>query len=89
MLTIAALTLKKTITLFALVGPVSMVPLFLATACGIGVGAVQPFRRVDSLRQVIPALSARLAAIAAVSFLLFTAVATIQIVRSNLVLLGS
>jgi hypothetical protein len=65
------------------------VPLFLATACGIGVGAVQPFRRVDSLRQVIPALSARLAAIAAVSFLLFTAVATIQIVRSNLVLLGS
>jgi len=32
MLTIAALTLKKTITLFALVGPVSMIPIFLAAA---------------------------------------------------------
>ena len=65
------------------------VPLFLATACAVGVGAVQPFRRVDSLRQVIPALSTRLAAIAAIGFLLFAAAATIQIVRSNLVLLGS
>lgn len=32
MLAIAALTLKKTITLFALVGPVSMIPIFLAAA---------------------------------------------------------
>ena len=30
MLTIAALTLKKSITLFALVGPVTMIPIFLA-----------------------------------------------------------
>ncbi|TCS39067.1 multiple antibiotic resistance protein [Paucimonas lemoignei] len=30
LLTIAALTLKKTVTLFALVGPVTMIPIFLA-----------------------------------------------------------
>lgn len=34
MLAIAALTLKKTITLIALVGPFSMVPIFLATTAG-------------------------------------------------------
>jgi len=32
MLTIAALTLKKAVTLFALVGPISMIPVFLASA---------------------------------------------------------
>lgn len=35
MLTIAALTLKKTITLFALVGPVTMIPIFLAAVRGL------------------------------------------------------
>lgn len=35
MLTITALTIKKTITLFALVGPITMVPLFLATTRGL------------------------------------------------------
>jgi len=32
MLTLAALTIKKTITLFALVGPITMIPIFLAAA---------------------------------------------------------
>ena len=35
MLAIAALTLKKTVTLFALVGPISMIPIFLASAEGL------------------------------------------------------
>jgi multiple antibiotic resistance protein len=35
MLVIAALTLKKTITLFALVGSVTMVPIFLAATQGL------------------------------------------------------
>jgi multiple antibiotic resistance protein len=35
MLAIAALTLKKTITLFALAGPVTMVPIFLSTTQGL------------------------------------------------------
>lgn len=63
------------------------VPLFAATAAGIGAGAVQPFRRVDSLRQVVPAVSARLAAVAAAGFLIFAAVATAMVAKSNLILL--
>jgi hypothetical protein len=63
------------------------IPLFIATACGIGAGAVQPFRRVESLRQVIPQASARLAAIAAAGFLLFALIATIFVARSNLILI--
>lgn len=62
------------------------IPLFAATACGIGAGAVQPFRHVESLRAVIPQTSARLAAIAAAGFLLFALIATVFVARSNLVL---
>jgi hypothetical protein len=63
------------------------VPLFAATAAGIGAGAVQPFRRIASLRKVIPPVSARLAMIAATGFLIFAAVATIMVAQSNLILL--
>jgi len=62
------------------------VPLFAATACGIGAGAVQPFRNVDSLKSVIPPVSARLAAIAAAGFLTFAIIATVFVARSNLIL---
>jgi hypothetical protein len=62
------------------------VPLFAATACGIGAGAVQPFRNVESLRDVIPPVSARLAAIAAAGFLVFAVIATVFVARSNLIL---
>jgi len=62
------------------------IPLFAATACGIGAGAVQPFRRVESLREVIPQTSARLAAIAAAGFLVFALIATVFVARSNLIL---
>jgi len=63
------------------------VPLFVATACGLGVGAVQPFARVASLRVIVPLVSSRLAGLAAAGFALFTAVASIMIVRSNLILI--
>jgi hypothetical protein len=63
------------------------VPLFAATACGIGAGAVQPFRNVESLKTVIPQASARLATIAATGFLLFAIIATVFVARSNLILI--
>jgi hypothetical protein len=63
------------------------VPLFAATACGLGAGAVQPFARVASLRVVVPLVSRRLAGIAAAGFALFTAVASFMILRSNLILI--
>ena len=62
------------------------IPLFTATACAIGAGAMQPFRNIASLRDVIPPASARLASIAGAGFLAFAAIATVVIVRSNLML---
>ena len=62
-------------------------PLFAATAAGLGAGAIQPFARVASLREVIPRVSARLAALTAAGFLLFTAIATWFVLASNLILI--
>jgi len=62
-------------------------PLFIATASGLGVGALRPFARVASLSAVLPGLSRRLAWIAAIGFALFAAVASIMIAHSNLILL--
>ena len=62
------------------------VPLFAATACGLGVGALQPFAAVASLRDIVPLASARFAKLAAAGFLLFAAIATFLILRSNLIL---
>lgn len=65
------------------------IPLFVAAASGLGAGAIQPFARVASLRQIIPAVSARLATLAAVGFVLFTAVATWYVLSSKLLLIES
>ena len=58
MLTITALTLKKTITLFALVGPVTMVPLFLATTQGLDLQRKADFARAIGLSVTIALLVA-------------------------------
>jgi hypothetical protein len=63
------------------------VPLFVAAAAGLSAGALQLFRRIASLQEVVPATTARLAAVAAAGFLVFTIVATIMVTKSNLVLL--
>ncbi|MDP2171035.1 MAG: hypothetical protein Q8J96_11505 [Rhodocyclaceae bacterium] len=64
------------------------IPLFVATAAGLAVGALQFFRRVPSLATVVPATTARLAGIAAAGYLMFTAIATLMMLRSNLILFG-
>jgi multiple antibiotic resistance protein len=58
MLTITALTIKKTITLFALVGPVTMVPLFLATTQGLDLPRKSDFARTIGLSVTIALLVA-------------------------------
>lgn len=63
------------------------VPLFVATAAGLAVGALQPFASVASLRISVPAFSRQLAAIASLGFLLATAVASMMILRSKLILI--
>ncbi len=63
------------------------VPLFVSTAAGLGAGILQPFAKVGSLQRLIPQASSRLAAIAAIGFALFAAVATGMVLKSNLILL--
>jgi len=58
MLAIAALTLKKTITLIALVGPFSMVPIFLATTTGFTPQRRARFARTIALSVTIALLVA-------------------------------
>lgn len=62
-------------------------PLFGAAAAGLGAGAVAPFAGVASLAQRAPALSRRLVTVSMVLFVAFAAIASLIILRSNLVLL--
>ena len=62
-------------------------PLFVATAAGLAAGALQPFAGAAGLRQIIPPLSARLAALAASGYLLFTLFASYFVLASNLILI--
>lgn len=63
-------------------------PLFSATAAGLGIGALQPFAGHTSLHELVPRLAQKLAGFSAGMFLLFTAIATFMIVNSRLVLLA-
>ena len=64
------------------------VPLFVSTAAGLGAGILQPFAGVGSLKVLGPRASGRLAAVAAIGFALFAAVATFMVLKSNLILLS-
>ncbi len=63
------------------------IPLFVATACGLGAGAARAFAAVASLRDIVPQVSGRLAGVAAAGFALFAAIATFIILHSNLILI--
>lgn len=58
MLTLAALTLKKSITLFALVGPITMIPIFLAAAEGLDLPGKVRFARTIGISVTIALLIA-------------------------------
>jgi hypothetical protein len=62
-------------------------PLFAAAAAGMSAGVLRIFASRPSLAQVVPALSARLAGIAAGGFVLFALIASFMIWQSNLILL--
>ena len=51
---------------------------------GIGLGALMPFRKIESLRDVVPGLQSRLCRVALCCFALVTALATYTILSSNL-----
>lgn len=70
------------------VGYALYLPLFAATALGLGAGVIAPFRRVASLQAVVPGEVRRLAGLALAGFALFYGLATWLIGQSNLILLG-
>lgn len=63
------------------------VPLFAATAAGLGVGVIRPFARIPSIVQTVQAASRRLTLFALALFVLFALLATWAVWRSNLVLI--
>jgi hypothetical protein len=62
-------------------------PLYLALlgggATGVGVGALEPFRRVETLREVVPRTQGRLTLAASLLFLVVLALATWGMLRSD------
>jgi hypothetical protein len=65
-------------------------PIYLAMLgggiCGLGVGLLNPFRKLSSLAAVIPALQRRLALAAVISLLVFAAIVGHRLAVSNLIL---
>jgi hypothetical protein len=70
------------------VGYALYLPLFSATATGLGAGVIAPFRHIASLQTVIPGEVRRLAGLALLGFGLFYGLATWLMARSNLILLS-
>lgn len=69
------------------IGYALYLPLFTATALGLGLGAVLPFSGAASLATVLPDLARRYATLSVVLFATFVAVATWAVATSNLVML--
>jgi len=63
------------------------IPLFAAAAAGLAAGVLRMFGGRPSLATLAPQASARLAGIAAAGFALFVLVASVMVLRSNLILL--
>ena len=70
------------------VGYALYLPLFAATAAGMGAGIIAPFRRIASLQATIPGEMRHLTGLALMGFGVFYGLATWLILRSNLILLG-
>jgi hypothetical protein len=73
---------------YSYVGYPLYVLLLSGTVTGIGVGLLQPFRKKESLKEVIPDIQRKLAALAVVSFSIFMVIVTWQILFSGFRLEG-
>jgi hypothetical protein len=65
-------------------------PLYVAllgsTITGTGVGLLMPFRKIDSLKEVLPGFQKRLTLVSVSLILVFTAIVSYKVVFSNLIL---
>jgi hypothetical protein len=65
------------------------IPLFTATALGLGVGVIQPFHQIPSLRETAPLMARRLGMGTLLLFLFFTLWTTLAVWNSNLKLIDT
>ena len=71
---------------YAFIGYPIYVAVLGAGICGLGVGILNPFRRVESLAAVVPAFQRKLAVAAVVFLLVFAAIVVYELAVSNLIL---
>jgi len=71
---------------YGYIGYALYLPLFLGAVTGGGIGTLIPFRRVESLREVLPTLIRKLTIISLAAYATFTAIVIYEIVSSNLIL---
>jgi hypothetical protein len=69
-------------------GYVFYLPLLCAAVTGSGVGVLGHFRRIESLKDIVPLTQRRLVATTLISYFLFSAVATYTMISSPLILEG-
>ena len=62
--------------------------LLFATVLGLSVGVLMPFRKTKSLAEILPSFQRTLAISSSSLFLVFTAIVTVRILFSNLILEG-
>ncbi len=73
---------------YGYVGYVLYALLLSGALCGTGVGVLRPFRKVASLAEIIPPLTRRLTFLSLISYALFTAISTYQMIFSSFRLEG-
>ena len=71
---------------YAFIGYPIYVAVLGAGICGLGVGLLNPVRRVESLAAVVPAFQRKLAVAAVVFLLVFAAIVVYELAVSNLIL---
>jgi len=71
---------------YGYIGYLIYVTLLGGAIAGLSVGVLMPFRKTKSLTEILPSFQRRLAITSSTFFLVFTAIVTIQILLSGLVL---
>ncbi|MBZ0170304.1 membrane protein [Candidatus Methylomirabilis lanthanidiphila] len=71
---------------YGYIGYALYLPLFLGAVTGGGIATLIPFRRIESLHAVLPALIRKLTIISLAAYATFTAIVIYEIVASNLIL---
>ncbi len=73
---------------FSYIGYVFYLSLFCGTVTGAGAGVLAPFRKIESLSDILPGIQKKLILAAIVSFLIFGVAATYVMLASPLILEG-